>query len=342
MPATDITVAPTSEPASEWAVAQSEHEMQAAVIDRYGGAERLRLARVPVPRIGDDQVLIRVAAAGVNPVDWKIRNGMLRWLRPARFPLVLGFDVAGVVVHVGPKAAQRGWKTGDEVIAFLDSSLGGGYAQFAAAGASVVARRPRWSSADQAAAIPLAATTAWQSLHRIADIRTGQRVLVNGASGGVGSFAVQIARAAGAVVTGVCSQRNAPMVAAFGAERVIDYERHDFTRDDVRYDVIFDAVASRGYAECRRVLATDGVYITTLPSFPTLANAAFTVFSSRRCRLVMARPNGDDLGAIVRLVESGEVSPEVDRTFPLAEVAAAHRYSETSRARGKIVLTIGD
>jgi NADPH:quinone reductase-like Zn-dependent oxidoreductase len=317
-------------------------EMRAAVVDQYGCAENLRTATLRTPRIGDEQVLIRVAAAGVNPVDWKIRAGMLRRIRPASFPLVLGFDIAGEVVQVGPMAAEQGWKIGDEVVAFLDSPLGGGYAEFAAVGAGVVARRPRGTSVDQAAAIPLAATTAWQSLHRIAEVRTGQRVLVNGASGGVGTFAVQIARAAGTVVTGVCSDRNAEMVAALGVERVIDYERHDFTGDDVQYDVIFDAVANRTYRECRRVLSPHGVYITTLPSLQTLVYSALTAFSSRRCRLVMAKPNGEDLSAIVRLVESGEIVPVVDRMYPLAEVAAAHRYSETGRAHGKIVLVVGD
>jgi NADPH:quinone reductase-like Zn-dependent oxidoreductase len=204
--------------------------MKAVVLDGYGDADKLTVREIPRPACGDGQVTVQVRAAGVNPIDWRLRKGSLRWMLPARFPLVLGFDVAGEIVEVG--AAVGEWKLGDEVLCFLDSRHGGGYAEYAVAGADVLAPKPTAVSFAEAAGVPLAASTALQALRDVGKVATGRQLLVNGAAGGVGSFAVQLGRILGARVTGTCSESNLEFVRELGAERVMDYARQDFAAQE--------------------------------------------------------------------------------------------------------------
>jgi NADPH:quinone reductase-like Zn-dependent oxidoreductase len=314
--------------------------MQAVTIDEYGPAENLHFRELPRPTCGENQVLLRVRAAGVNPIDWRIRKGSLRMLLPARFPLVLGFDVAGEIVEVGQQAKHKGWRVGDEVFSFLDNRHGGGYAEFAVAGADVLARKPPSVSFTDAAAVPLAASTALQALRDHGKLQVGHDLLVNGASGGVGSLAVQIGKAMSANVTGVCSESNLDFIRQLGADQAVDYHREDFTDQSHRYDTILDAVAKSSYWKCRRVLKPHGGYITTVPSIGGVTFQCLNLLLSRRCRIILARPRGEDLQQIAQMMADGKLRPVVQDVYPLKEAATAHRVSEAGHVRGKLVLSI--
>jgi NADPH:quinone reductase-like Zn-dependent oxidoreductase len=314
-------------------------KMQAMLLHRYGSAENFVLGEMSTPTYKTDQVLIRVRAAGVNPIDWRIRSGSLRWILPASLPLVLGFDVAGQIVKAGAEAQQQGWNAGDEVLCMLDNRHGGGYAGYAAAGADVLARKPSVLSFEEASSVPLAASTALQALRDQAQLKPGHELLVNGASGGVGTFAVQMGKALGAMVTGVCSDDNLDYVRELGADRVIDYREKDFASLDRAFDVIFDAAAKSSYSKCRRVLGPHGCYVTTVPSPGSLFSRVTSMLGKRRCRHILVRPNGEDLRWIIRMIEEGRLRTEIQQVYPLNEVAAAHAVSETGHVRGKLVLS---
>lgn len=312
-------------------------QMQAVVLRRYGDAQQFAQDALPRPRAEGDEVVIRVEAAGVNPIDWRLRKGSLRWLNPARFPLVLGFDVAGTIVEVGDKAAQR-WEVGQEVYCFLDNRHGGGYAQYAKAQSQAVASKPAGLSFEEAAAVPLAAVTALQSLRDHGRLVAGKRTLINGASGGVGSFAVQIAKALGAHVTAVSSGKNEELVRELGADDFIDYTQHDFQRLAGIYDLVFDAVGKASYRRSRKVLRRDGVYVTTLPTFESILFHLTSYFHGRDCRVMLAKPSGSDLREIAQWIEDGKVKVIIDQALDMADVASAHRISEEGHVRGKLVL----
>jgi NADPH:quinone reductase-like Zn-dependent oxidoreductase len=321
--------------------------MRAAVIDGYGGSDRFRLAEVPIPTPGSGQVLLRVRAAGVNPLDWKIRRGRLRLLRPARFPLILGFDAAGEVAAVGPEVTL--FAPGDAVFGFLDGPHGGGYAEYALARESALALLPGELSFEEAAALPLAGLTALQGLRDRGELAAGERVLIHGAAGGVGHLAVQVAAALGAEVTAVASGRRETFVRGLGAARFFAREEDDFTLLDETFDVVFDAVGKSSYKSCAPLLAPDGgVYVTTRvgpiswlwEGITTLGRLAG---SRRRARSVNVRPDGRGLDLLARLVREGfprPLRPRLDLVVPLAEVARAHAASESGATRGKIVLRV--
>jgi NADPH:quinone reductase-like Zn-dependent oxidoreductase len=318
--------------------------MKAAVIRGYGGAERLEIRDMPRPEPGSGQILIRVRAAGVNPIDWKIRQGKMRLVMPARFPLVLGFDAAGVVEAVGPEVPD--FEPGDRVYACLDQRHGGAYAEYALAAQAVTAAIPAALSFEEAAAIPLAALTALQALRDKANLQPGDEVLINGASGGVGHFAVQIARILGARVTGVASERQREMLLALGADRFLDYAQEDFTDGEETYRVIFDVAGNASFRECDFILAERGVYVTTQVGPASWLSSVKTRLTglieekARRASLIITRPDGADLEDISRWVEKGLLRPLIDQVFPLEEIRRAHEAIESGHTRGKIVIRI--
>ena len=242
--------------------------MKAIVIDGYGGNDRLRFAEVPEPAPGPGEILVRVCAAAVNPVDWKIRRGDLRMILRLRFPHILGGDVAGEVLGIGPGVTR--FKPGDEIVAFVDMARGGGYAERAVVKESAAAPKPRSLSFALAATLPIAGCTALQALRDKGGLREGGRALVTGAAGGVGHFAVQIAKALGATAAATCGPSNIAFVQSLGADLVIDYSREDFTQRQERYDVVLDAVAKSSFRSCRGVLNPGGVYVTTVPELGIL------------------------------------------------------------------------
>jgi len=318
-----------------------ESAMKAIVYHVYGSPDVLALAEIAKPVVKEDHVLIKVCAASVNPHDWHFLTGTPYLARLMAGPLkpkhkVLGVDVAGRVEAVGANVTQL--QPGDAV---LGSDDHGGFAEYASVPAAQVALKPASMSFEQAAAIPLAGLTALQGLRDHGRLEPGQRVLINGASGGVGSFAVQIAKAWGAQVTGVCSTRNLDLVRSLGADAVIDYTQEDFAQTGVRYDLIFDAARKRSFADCKRALGPGGIYVTTEVSPTLLLQAGWvSLTGSQKMVSMLTRPNQEDLLVINELFEAGKVVPVIDRRYPLSEVPEAIRHIGAGHARGKVVITV--
>ncbi len=327
-----------------WQKGRQHHTrtMKAAGFWGYGPAEVLGPLNRERPEIGSDTVLVRVAAAGVNPADWLLRSGRLRFVARSRLPFVPGADVAGVVEEVG-RAVTR-FRPGDAIYAMLPSVAGGGYAEYAAVAEDAAALVPPNLSLAEAAAVPLAALTALQALRDEATLGPGDLILVNGASGGVGTFAVQIAGALGARVSAATSARNAALVRGLGAEEVLDYTSEDVTAGEARYDAVFDAVGVYPFRRWKRVLVRGGVAVTVNPVLgnPAARLVARVVGGGRRLGSVFVKPGGPDLETIAGWISSGEVRPVIDKTYPLSEAAVAHRYSESKRVRGKLVLIVDE
>ncbi|MGD1717177.1 NAD(P)-dependent alcohol dehydrogenase [Dapis sp. BLCC M172] len=312
--------------------------MKAVTINRYGSTDVLEYSEIEKPQITPNQLLVKIKATSVNPVDWKIRQGQLQLLSGFNFPIILGCDLSGVVLEVGEKVEN--FEPGDEIYTFINPLVGGAYAEYIAIPANTAALKSKNITHSQAAAIPVAGLTAFQALLDLGQIRPGQKVLINGASGGVGTFAVQIAKAMKTEVIGVCSSNNITLVESLGANRVIDYNQIDFTKESEQYDIIFDAVGKETFSSCENVLKPEGIYISTLPTVENLPSTFITLFMpGKKSKLVVAQPNPRDLISLLELIEDGLVKPIIDRTYKLAEIAEAHAYSEMGRAVGKIVIS---
>jgi len=311
--------------------------IQHVQFDAYGPPDVLTCAPVPRPAAEPNHLRVAVHAAGVNPVDWRYRQGQLRWIDWGAFPRTPGADVAGVVVAVGTGVDD--FRVGDRVCAMLDTRRGGGYAEQVLVPAADAAPIPSALTMVEAAGLPLVTLTAIQALRDQAKLQVGEHVLINGASGGVGTMAVQWAKAHGATVTGVCSHRNITLVESLGADAVIDYTQEDFARHTGAYDVIFDAFGNRSLSDVEPALRLGGRFVTTDITPPSLGRMVGSwIMPGPSARVVVVQPSGADLRHVMQLVRTGALRPVVDRTFPLCNAAAAHRYSETYRAQGKIVL----
>ena len=310
--------------------------MKAIAFATYGSADALTMMDLPVPALSPSTVRVRIAAAGINPADWRIRSGQFRFAR-LRMPFVPGSDIAGVVDALGEGTTQ--FKVGDRVYGMTAVFEAGGYAEFATVAANALAPAPRNLSLAQAAAVPLAGLTAHQALLSEANLQSGQRLLIYGASGGVGTFAIQIAKAIGAHVTAACSTRNIEFVHGLGADTVLDYTRDNLFSARDPYHVIFDAVAKVNFTRWRNVLEPDGTVVSLNPVIGNIPGIVVRMFGINRLRSFLVKPDGARLAQLTTMIEAGNVKPVIDRVFPLADVAEAHRYSETERARGKLVLT---
>lgn len=329
---------------------KSGESMKAIVYDAYGTADVLRLADVDKLEPHDDQVLIRIRAAATNPLDWhymrgtpyimRLDGGMRRPHDPR-----LGVDMAGEVVAVGSRVTQ--YKPGDAVYGTAD----GTFAEYALAYERWIAPKPASLTFEQAAGVPVAALTALQALRDKGKIQAGQKVLINGASGGVGTFAVQIAKAYGAEVTGVCSTRNVEMVRALGADHVIDYTREDFAKGGERYDLILDNVGIHPLSAFRAVLKEKGTLVLVGGGGPDAGNwigplarpikaLLLSPFVDQDISMLIARLHRDDLLVVNDLIDAGKVTTVIDRTYPLDKVPDAIRYLEEGRARGKVIIAI--
>jgi NADPH:quinone reductase-like Zn-dependent oxidoreductase len=316
--------------------------MKAMVYHRYGSPDVLELQEIEEPVVNDDQVLVRVHAASVNWLDWHFLTGtpfLARLMAGLRKPKheVLGIDLAGRVEAVGANVRQ--FQPGDEV---YGSSSHGCFAEYVCVSEAEVVTKPANMSFEQVAAVPGAACPALQGLRDHGQIQPGQRVLINGASGGVGTFAVQIAKAFGAKVTGVCSTRNTGLVRSIGADQVVDYTQEDFTQTGERYDLIFDVVAKRSFSDCKRALNPQGIYITTAFS-PVLALGGLWKSMTGNQKMVPLPPkppNKTDLVFMKELLEAGKVTPTIDRRYSLSELPDALRYLEKGHARGKVIITM--
>ena len=311
--------------------------MRAIVIDRYGKPDVLRGATVPRPVPKRGQVLVRTRFIGVNPKDVIVRKGKFKIATGNKFPLIVGHDIAGEVVEVGPGADLH---EGELVYGMINDFAGRAYAEYAAVDCDQLGRAPSSVGLELAAAVPLAAQTALQALRDDAKLRSGQRVLINGASGGVGVFAVQIAKILGAHVTAVCSERNVELVRELGADQVIDYNQTELTGITERYQVFFDVFGNYSFDRVKHLLERNGRYVHTIPSGRILRDIARTFFREKKAKLVIVKSRRGQLDWLRERIDAGRIRVVVDRSFPLNEVADAHRYMETKRARGKVVLSV--
>jgi NADPH:quinone reductase-like Zn-dependent oxidoreductase len=321
--------------------------MKAIVYRQYGSPDVLALEDIDKPIVKDGEVLVRVRAAALNALDWHLLRGVpyvvrptSGWFTPKRH--TPGIDVAGVVEAVGRDVTR--FKVGDEVFGEKSRAC----AEYVSAPEHQLALKPARLTFEEAAAIPVAAGTALQALRDKAGVRPGQAVLINGASGGVGTFTVQLAKYLGAVVTGVCSTANVDLVRSLGADHVIDYTTEDFTRNGQRYDAIIDNAGNRSLWACRRVMTPDAAFVIVgAPEGRWIAPVARIVgakllssFGSRRFLPHLTDTTPEDLAFIAARVEDGSLTPTIDRCYPLAEVPEAMRYMETMRARAKVVITV--
>jgi len=321
--------------------------MKAIVRFKYGGPDVLRLNEIEKPVPKDNEVLIRVHAASVNPLDYHVMRGIpyLMRLGGGLFRPKdngMGVDVAGHVEAVGTNVKE--FKPGDEIL----GACNGAFAEYACANEKSVIKKPVNVTFEQAAAVPIAGFTALQGLRDQGLIQQGQKILINGAAGGVGTFAVQIAKSLGAEVTGVCSTRNVEMVRSIGSDHVIDYTQEDFTRNMNKYDIIFDLVGNRSLYACKRALKTQGTLVIVGsqskgrllgPLGRALRGLLISRFVSQKIKIFMARWSKEDLKTMYELLESGKVKPIIDRYYNLSEVSEAIRYLEEGHARGKIIIS---
>ncbi|KAF0116240.1 MAG: alcohol dehydrogenase zinc-binding domain-containing protein [Rhodobacteraceae bacterium] len=309
--------------------------MKAARIHAYGASSEIRIEDAPLPTLNDDDVLIRVVATSVNPVDWKIRKGYLKSFIPYELPLIMGWDVSGVVEKTGPAVTR--FKPGDAVYSRPDIVRNGAYAEYVAVREAEIAFKPATISHVEAASLPLVSITAWESLFTTAGLAAGQRVLIHAGAGGVGSIAVQLARAKGAHVTATASAGKAALVRSLGADEVIDYHSQDFSEVAREMDVVFDTIGGDVQDKSWSVLKLGGmlVSITAKPS-DDRAKA-----EGKRAGYVFIGPNAPILTELGQMVDFSQVRPLIAAEFGLNDTAKAQDFSETGRATGKVVIYVG-
>ncbi len=329
-----------------------EPHMKAVVYTDYGSPDVLQIREIKKPAPNDDQVLVKVRAVSINPLDWHfiegrpyIMRGMMGGMRKPKNPR-LGVDYSGTVEAVGKNVTQ--FKPGDEVF----GNKIGAFAEYLCPRADrAVAMKPANITFEQAAGIPVAGLTALQGLRDHGKVQPGQKVLINGASGGVGTFAVQIAKNLGAEVTGVCSGRNTEMVQSLGADHVIDYTKEDFTKGNERYDVILDNVGTQPLSGFRRVLKPNGILVMVGGGGPNdgkwigpmarpIKAMLVSPFTSQKIGMMLAEPSQKDLNLVAEMMESGKVKSVIDRTYPLSQIREAMAYLEQGHARGKVIITV--
>lgn len=319
--------------------------MKVVYYEKYGPPEVLEYKEIEKPVVMDDDVLVKIHAAAMNPLDWRLRSGTPFLARLVISGLtkpkthILGVDFAGTVESVGKNVEQL--YIGDEVFGMVPGGRDGSHAEYVCISEKNVALKPVNMTYEQAAGVPFAGSMALEGIRDYGEIKSGQRILINGASGGMGTYAVQIAKSFGAEVTGVCSTRNLEMVQSIGADHVIDYTKEDFTKMGEIYDVIFDVVDKNSFSNCRNSLSDNGIYITTGMSPRLILQKTWTSMTSSKSALPMwGKGMKEDLIILKDLIEEGKVTTVIDRTYSLSEVPEAHRYIEQGHARGKVIIKI--
>src|SRR4029077_17457091 len=333
--------------------------MKAVLCEQYGGPEVLTIDDVPTPRVGPNGVLVQLHATSVNPVDWKLRRGLLAPVRPVRFPVIWGRDLSGVVTEVGPAVTL--FKPGDEVYGFKEGYVAktfrGTYAELVVVPEKSLARKPQKLSHEESASIPLAALTAWQALLNQGKLKPGQRVLIQAGAGGVGVMAIQIAKAFGAYVAATASTRNQNLLRELGADEPMDYTLDSAGGNHQKFDLALDGVGKSVWADSLRKLRFGGRLVTLTVPIPQEPSSKFRFFSKaiagmaagnvralpvgKRLLMTRVKPRGGDLEKITALIEAGKIRPVIDKVFPFEQIADAHRMSEMGHVRGKLVVRIG-
>lgn len=335
--------------------------MKAILCEQYGGPEVLQMADdVPTPRVGPNGVLVQVRATSINPVDWKLCRGLLDAVRPVVFPVIWGGDLSGVVTEVGPAVTL--FKPGDEVYGFKDGYVGktyrGTYAEFAVVPEKSLAKKPHNLSHEEAAAVPLAALTAWQALLNQGKLKAGQRVLIHAGAGGVGVMAIQIAKAFGASVAATASTRNQDLLRELGADQPIDYMKEGIDDLRLKFDLVLDGVGQSVWGASFGTLKFGGRLVTLTIPIPDEPAGKFKFFSTalagvargvargavggKRLLMTQVKPRGGDLEKISVLIEAGKIKPVIEKVFSLEQIAEAHRLSEGGHVRGKLVVNISN
>ncbi len=313
--------------------------MKAAVIYQYGTPDVFRIEEIPAPSVKNHEVLIKVQAASVNPIDWKQRHGWHRFFLKAHFPVVLGYDISGIVESCGSNVKK--FIKGDEVYARLNRRFGGAYAEFAATAENTLAVKPAGLSWEEAAAVPLAAVTALQGLRDKCRLKKEEDILIIGAAGGVGHFATQIAGYMGGRVTAVCSGRHQKMMEELKPYRFIDYTKSDYKLLSDKYDVIFDAAGIENFRKCFKLLKPGGRYLTTLPRPNIIIHKIISLFtSSKRAMTMLMKSRSKDLEQISKMITENHFKIYIDSVFPLARIGDAHRRAEEYTTQGKIIIKI--
>jgi NADPH:quinone reductase-like Zn-dependent oxidoreductase len=335
--------------------------MRAILSEQYGGPGVLQLQDdLPTPRVGPNGVLVRVHASSVNPVDWKYRRGLLAPVRPVRFPVIWGCDLSGVVAETGPAVTL--FKPGDEVYGFKDGYVAGtyrgAYAEYAVVPEKSLARKPASLTHEQAASVPLAALTAWQSLVNKGKLKPGERVLVHAGAGGVGVMAIQIAKAFGAYVAATAGPHNQDFLRQLGADHTVDYTRERIEELRPRFDLVLDGVGRSVWSASFHALKPGGRLVTLTLPIPEQPSGKLKFFSTamagvavgtlrgllgaKLLSITMVKPRGGELEKITTLIEAGKLRPAVEKVFPPEEIAEAHRLSEQGHVRGKLVIRIAE
>jgi NADPH:quinone reductase-like Zn-dependent oxidoreductase len=333
--------------------------MKAVLCEQYGGPEVLQMADdLPMPRVGPNGVLVEVNAASVNPVDWKLRQGLLNAVRPVVFPVLWGCDFSGVVTEVGPSVTL--FKPGDEVYGMKDGYVAktyrGTYAEYVVVPEKSLAAKPKILSHEEAAAVPLAALTAWQAMVNQGRLKPGQRVLIHAGAGGVGVMAIQIAKAFGAYVAATAGTRNQDLLRELGADLAIDYTREKIGKVRPKFDLVLDGVGKSVWAESFRALKVGGRLVTLAPPIPEQSSGKVKFFATaiqgvafgimrgllggKRLLITQVKPRGGELEKISALIEAGKIRPVVEKVFALEQIAEAHRLSGAGHVRGKLVISI--
>lgn len=333
--------------------------MKAVIAEKYGGVEVLEISDdLPLPRVGPNGVLVKVHATSVNPVDWKLRKGLLDAVRPVVFPVIWGCDLSGVVTEVGSSVTL--FKPGDEVYGMKDGYVAktyrGTYAEYVVVPEKSLAAKPKNLNHEQAAAVPAAALTAWQAMVNQGKLKPRQRVLIHAGAGGVGVMAIQIAKAFGAYVAATASTSNQELLRELGADVAIDYTREKIGKVRPKFDLVLDGVGQSVWAESFRALKTGGCLVTLAPPIPEQSSCKVTFFATairgivfgvargllggKRLSMTRVKPRGGELEKISALIEAGKIRPVVEKVFPLEQIAEAHRLSEAGHVRGKLVISI--
>ena len=315
--------------------------MKAIVCTKLGPPDVLQLKEVKKPIPKDNEVLIKIYATTVNPIDWKFRSGkmfLVRLMYSLMKPKanILGVELAGTIESTGRDV--RLIKQGDQV---YGGGRNGAYAEYITLRQENVALKPSNMTYEEAAAVPIGAISALQCLRDQGNIQSGQKVLINGASGGVGTFAVQLAKYFGAQVTGVCSSTNVELVKSLGADKVIDYTKEDFIESGQTYDIIFDVVGKNSFLRCKSSLKKKGIYLTIVPTLAIILQMIWTlIVGSKKAKFMLVKPGTKDFVFLKDLIEAGKVKTVIDRVYTLEQTAEAHRYAEKGHAKGKVVITV--
>ena len=310
--------------------------MKAVVFRKNGSPDVLKINEIEKPIIRDDEVLVKVYAVSVNPVDVLIRKNRIMSFLVNRGSKITGSDLSGKVESVGRSVVSI--KNGDDIFGFRQ---GGATAEYVAISEKKVAIKPFNMTFEEAAAVPLAALTALQALRDKGNIRSGQNVLINGASGGVGTYAVQIAKSFGTNVTGVSSTKNLELIKSLGSDKVIDYTKEDFTRTDQRYDIVLDAVAKSSYSKCKRILNQGGIFVSTgFSPLLFIQVMSSTLFGDKKAKTVFVNSNTKDMEIIGELIKEDKVKSVIDQSYPMDKTSEAHLHIENGHTKGKVVISI--